>query len=59
MKEISFRTDVLPLKNELFRMALRITLNRDDAEDVVQETMMKVWNRREQWAQIESMEASV
>jgi RNA polymerase sigma-70 factor (ECF subfamily) len=57
MKEISFRTDVLPLKNELFRLALRITLNRDDAEDVVQETMMKVWNRREQWAQIESMEA--
>ena len=50
MKEISFRTDVLPLKNELFRLALRITLNRDDAEDVVQETMMKVWNRREQWA---------
>lgn len=57
MKEISFRTDVLPLKNELFRLALRITLNREDAEDVVQETMMKVWNRREQWQQIESMEA--
>ena len=57
MKEISFRTDVLPLKNELFRVALRITLNRDDADDVVQETMMKVWNRREQWQQIESMEA--
>ena len=57
MKEISFRTDVLPLKNELFRLALRITLNRDDAEDVVQATMMKVWNRREQWQQIESMEA--
>ena len=57
MKEISFRTDVLPLKNELFRLALRITLNREDAEDVVQETMMKVWKRREQWQQIESMEA--
>jgi len=57
MKEISFRTDVLPLKNELFRLALRITLNRQDAEDVVQETMMKVWNRREQWGEIESMEA--
>ena len=57
MKEISFRTDVLPLKNELFRLAFRITLNREDAEDVVQETMMKVWNRREQWQQIESMEA--
>ena len=57
MKELSFRTDVLPLKNELFRLALRITLNWADAEDVVQETMLKVWNRREQWEQIESMEA--
>ena len=57
MKEISFRTDVLPLKNELFRLALRITLNRADAEDVVQETMLKVWNRRQQWEQIESIEA--
>ena len=57
MKEISFRTDVLPLKNELFRLALRITLNREDAEDVVQETMIRVWNRRDQWEQIESIEA--
>lgn len=57
MKEICFRTDVLPLKNELFRLALRITLNRAEAEDVVQETMLKVWNRREQWKQIESIEA--
>ena len=57
MKEVTFRTHVLPLKNELFRLALRITLNRDDAEDVVQDTMMKVWNRREQWAEVESMEA--
>lgn len=57
MKEISFRTDVLPLKNELFRLALRITLNHAEAEDVVQETMIKVWNRREQWNEIESIEA--
>ena len=57
MKIISFRNDVLPLKNELYRLALRITLNPADAEDVVQETMMKVWNRRDSWEQIESMEA--
>ena len=57
MSEASFRTDVLPLKNELFRLAMRITLNRQDAEDVVQETMLKVWSRREQWAEIDSMEA--
>ncbi len=28
MKTISFQTDILPLKNELFRLALRITQNR-------------------------------
>ena len=54
---ISFHTDILPLKNELYRLALRITMNAADAEDVVQETMMKVWNRRDQWNQIESIEA--
>ena len=57
MREISFQNDILPLKNELFRLALRITMNREEAEDVVQETMMKVWRRREEWQQIESMEA--
>lgn len=57
MKKIDFRTDILPLKNELYRLALRITLNTAEAEDVVQETMIKVWNRRESWHEIESIEA--
>ena len=49
MKKVSFRNDVLPLKNELFRLALRITLNRAEAEDIVQDTLIKVWNRRYEW----------
>ena len=57
MKKISFRNDVLPLKNELYRLALRITLNPAEAEDIVQETMIKVWKKREQWDDIESIEA--
>lgn len=57
MKEISFRNDVLPLKDKLFRLALRITLNREEAEDVVQDTMIKVWNARERWQDLESIEA--
>ena len=43
MKKISFRNDILPLKNELYRLALRITLNPAESEDIVQETMIKVW----------------
>lgn len=57
MKKINFRNDILPLKNELYRLALRITLNPAEAEDVVQETMIKIWNRRDQWDEIESIDA--
>ena len=57
MKKVSFRIDVLPLKNELFRLALRITLNRVEAEDIVQDTLIKVWDRRFEWESIDSIEA--
>ena len=57
MKKISFRNDILPLKNELYRLALRITLNPAEADDVVQETMIKVWNRRDRWEELDSIEA--
>lgn len=57
MKKISFRNDVLPLKNQLFRLALRICLNREEAEDIVQDTMIKVWDRRYEWDNIDSIEA--
>lgn len=57
MSNISFEHDILPLKNELFRLALRITLDRADAEDIVQDTLMKVWDRRSSWQQIDNIEA--
>ena len=47
----------MPLKDKLFRLALRITLNRAEAEDVVQDTMLRVWNKRDEWQQFESVEA--
>ena len=57
MKKVSFRNDVLPLKNVLYRLALRITMNREEAEDAVQETMIKVWNKRDSLQDINSIEA--
>ena len=41
MQELSFRNDILPLKDKLFRLALRITFDRAEAEDVVQETLIR------------------
>lgn len=44
MKEVSFKNDILPLKDILYRLAVRITQNREDAEDIVQETLIRLWN---------------
>ena len=57
MQEISFRNDILPLKDKLFRLALRITFDRAEAEDVVQETLIRVWNKRDEWTKFGSIEA--
>ena len=47
----------MPLKDKLFRMAFRITLNQAEAEDAVQETLIRIWEHRQEWGEIESMEA--
>ena len=46
MNEIDFQHDLLPLKNKLYRVALRITLDSLEAEDVVEDTLVRVWERR-------------
>lgn len=57
MQKIDFRKDILPLKDKLFRLALRITFDRAEAEDIVQETMIRVWNKRDEWDELGSVEA--
>ena len=47
MQTLDFRRDILPLKDKLFRLALRITFDRAEAEDIVQETMIRVWSKRD------------
>ena len=53
MKEIDFREDLLPLKNKLYRLALRITLDTAEAEDVTQDTLIRVWTKREETGRFE------
>ncbi len=57
MENISFRTTVLPLSDRLYRLALRITMNKAEAEDVVQDTLLKVWECRDNWNRINNLEA--
>lgn len=57
MKQIDFSTDLLPLKNRIFRLALRITLDRAEAEDITQDTLVRAWSKREELAGVESVES--
>ena len=50
-------TDLLPLKHKLFRLALRVTQNREEAEDVVEDVLVKAWESRATWDELQSLEA--
>lgn len=57
MQKTDFLRDIFPLKDKLFRVALRITREWTEAEDVVQDTLVRVWNKREEWHRMDSIEA--
>lgn len=48
-----------PYKNKMFRYAFSIVGNRFEAEDVVQEAMIKVWKKMEKFSEIDNKEAWV
>lgn len=47
---------IIAIKDKLFRLAFSIMGNREDAEDVVQDTMMRVWNKRQSLDAIDNPE---
>jgi RNA polymerase sigma-70 factor (ECF subfamily) len=53
----AFENRVLPTKNKLFRFALRFLGNEEEAKDIVQEVFIRVWNGRQQMAQVQNWEA--
>lgn len=52
-----FKSEILPLKNKLFRFANSILGDTELAKDVVQETLIKVWEKREAFELIKNLEA--
>lgn len=52
-----FKEQYLPYQRKLFGLALRILENQDDAEDMVQEVYIKLWNKRDELAHVENREA--
>ncbi len=52
-----FKAEVLPLKNKLYRFALNIVRDEELAKDVVQECLIKVWEKRSEVDLIQNLEA--
>ncbi len=45
------------MKDKLFRFAYRLLQNVEEAEDAVQDVMVSVWTKRDQWERWDNMEA--
>lgn len=54
---MDFQKDILPLKNIIFRTALRIVLSREEAEDIVQDCLLKIWRQTQQGERILNLES--
>ena len=52
-----FEMMVLPFKNKMYRLALRIVGNVHEAEDVIQEVLIKVWKKRDYLEKVTNLEA--
>lgn len=48
---------VLPYKDKLYRFALSIVGNRYDAEDILQEVLIKIWKKWDYFDSLENKEA--
>ncbi len=57
MSQDFFTETVLPIKNKLYRFALSITASSVEAEDIVQEVLVKIWQNKQDWDKVTNMEA--
>ena len=52
-----FKTNILPVSKKLLRFATHFLKDEDEAKDVVQDVFLKLWQKRDELAQIENVEA--
>lgn len=53
----TFKKVFLPYHQKLYRIAYRIVQNTTNAEDIVQESFIKLWNKRDELENIDNTEA--
>ena len=53
----NFKSEVLPIKNKLYRVANRMLNDSAEAEDTVQEVFLRLWSKKEKLKEYRSIEA--
>ncbi|WP_431161592.1 RNA polymerase sigma factor [Flagellimonas beolgyonensis] len=57
MKQTEFLNVVMPFKDKLYRMAKRLLVSREEAEDATQEILLKLWSKNEAMGEYKNVEA--
>ncbi|SHG23779.1 RNA polymerase sigma factor [Flagellimonas flava] len=57
MKQAEFLSVVMPFKDKLYRLAKRLLVSREEAEDATQEILLKLWAKNESMAEYKNVEA--
>jgi RNA polymerase sigma-70 factor (ECF subfamily) len=57
MNQNEFVNSITPFKDKLFRLAKRLLVSTEEAEDATQEVLLKLWNKNEDLGNYNSLEA--
>lgn len=57
MDSVRFKELFLPYHKRIYQVAFRLLGNSEDAEDMVQETYIKLWERRDELSNVRNAEA--
>lgn len=57
MNQNEFVTIIQPFKDKMFRLAKRLLVSTEEAEDATQEVLVKLWNKNQELKQFNSIEA--
>lgn len=57
MKQSEFLNVVMPFKDKLYRLAKRLLVSNEEAEDATQEILMKLWSKKNKMGGYKSVEA--
>jgi RNA polymerase sigma-70 factor (ECF subfamily) len=57
MNQIEFLQVIAPFKDKVFRLAKRLLVSTEEAEDATQEVFVKLWNKNESLVAYSSIEA--